>query len=158
MAPPRWIADEMLGRLARYLRLAGCDTLYLRGLSDEEIIARARTEGRVVLTRDRALARRAPRALLIDSPHLAEQWGAVRRAWPELSGELRFDRCTLCNGRLGPYRLGAAPSRENGLPRDRVERGLAVYACAECGHLYWEGSHTAKIRSQFAAWAAEDGR
>ncbi|MGP8077630.1 MAG: DUF5615 family PIN-like protein [Thermoplasmata archaeon] len=158
MAPPRYLADEMLGRLARYLRFVGCDTLYLRGLSDDEILARARGEDRVVLTRDRDLARRAPRGFLIGSPHLREQWSAVRAEWPDLATELRFERCSLCNGLLAPYRMGTDPAREEGLPRDRVERGLEVWGCDECGHLYWEGTHTARIRSQFALWSAEGTR
>jgi uncharacterized protein with PIN domain len=155
VAPPRWIVDEMLGRLARYLRFVGCDTLYLRGATDDEILARARTEGRVVLTRDRELARRAPAALRIESPYLRFQWAAVRAAWPDLPAELRFERCTVCNGTLAPYEVGTDPEREAGLPRERVAGGLDVWACAACGHLYWEGSHTARIRAQLAAWSRE---
>jgi uncharacterized protein len=150
---PRWIADEMLGRLARYLRFVGCDTLYVRGIADDEIIARARAQGRVVLTRDRELARRSPGALWIESVHVGEQWAAVRAAWPDLPTELRFDRCTLCNAMLLPYRIGTAPEKELGVPAERVADGLAIFACGACGHLYWEGSHTARIRAQLAAWS-----
>jgi uncharacterized protein len=146
----------MLGRLARYLRFAGCDTLYLPGVSDDEIVDRARSEDRVVLTRDRELARRASRSLWLASPHLREQWIAVRSAWPEVPAEVRFDRCTLCNGPLAPYRLGTHPEREGGLPRDRADHGLEIFGCTACGHLYWEGTHTAKVRAQLAAWAAEE--
>lgn len=52
----RFIADVMLGRLARWLRLMGYDVLY-GDFEDDDIIASAK--GRTVLTRDRGLARKA---------------------------------------------------------------------------------------------------
>jgi uncharacterized protein len=157
VSSPRWIVDEMLGRLARYLRFVGCDTVYLRRVRDDAILTRARLEDRVVLTRDRALARCAPRSLWIPSPHIREQWLAVRSAWPETPSALRFDRCTLCNGLLAPYRPGTAPDREGDLPRPRLASGLSVWSCGACGHLYWDGSHTAQLRARLARWANGEG-
>jgi len=145
----------MLGRLARYLRFVGCDTVYARGWSDEEIESRARSEGRIVVTRDRALAARAQTALLLTSPHLADQWRSVRRAYPEVPNAPRFERCSECNGRL--ERVLATPEvpRTPGIPWDRIDRGLALYRCVECAHCYWEGSHVASIRERLASWARE---
>ncbi len=153
MTVPRWLADEMVGRLARYLRFVGCDTLYVRGLSDDKILAWAQREDRVLLTRDRRLAARAPRSLLLDSPEIGAQWRSVRRAYPDLPNDVRFERCTECNGELELYRPGPEAPREGPVPWDRVDRGLLLYRCRACGHLYWEGSHTASIRSRLAAWA-----
>ncbi|MFY9717765.1 MAG: Mut7-C RNAse domain-containing protein [Thermoplasmata archaeon] len=155
MTVPPWLADEMLGRLARYLRFVGCDTLYVQGLGDDALLARATADDRVILTRDRALARRAARSLWIASPQLAEQWRSVRRAWPTLPDRLRFERCSLCNGRLLPYRIGTTPDRENGVPTDRAAGGMALWSCDACGHLYWEGTHTTRIQERLARWAAE---
>src|SRR5262245_58046319 len=61
-APPssaesRFFADAMLGRLARWLRMAGYDTRYDPRVSDAELVRSAVEEGRTILTRDRALAR-----------------------------------------------------------------------------------------------------
>ncbi|MFI5413305.1 MAG: Mut7-C RNAse domain-containing protein, partial [Candidatus Lutacidiplasmatales archaeon] len=98
MAELTWLADEMVGRLARYLRFVGCDTYYARGLSDDEILQQAKNEHRVIVTRDRRLSARAERALLLESPHLADQWRAVRSAFPELPLTVEFVRCTECNG------------------------------------------------------------
>ncbi len=148
----------MVGRLARYLRFVGEDVEYVRGLTDDEVIARASVENRQILTRDRALARQAPRAFLLRSSDLAAQWKQVRTAWPEVGAVVRFDRCTECNGRLGPYRRGSSPDRETGLPSADRAPSLALYACSACGHVYWEGSHTARIRAQLAAWAGEEAR
>lgn len=148
----------MLGRLARYLRFVGCDVVRVHGLTDHEILERAEREGRRILTRDRQLATRSPRAVLVRSPWLDEQWREVRRAWPDLPDVVRFDRCSACNGVLGPYRVGTEPAREVGLPRDLLARGVEVFGCLSCGHLYWEGSHTARIRARIARWRTEAPR
>jgi len=145
----------MVGRLARYLRFVGCDTVYARGLTDDEILRQAREEGRVIVTRDRQLAARAERAVLLESPHLADQWHAVRAAFPELPTEVRFERCTECNGQLERSPEGRPESTTEGVPWDRVRAGLPLYRCVQCGHFYWEGSHTVDIRARIARWAGD---
>jgi uncharacterized protein len=155
VSPTRWLADEMVGRLARYLRVAGCDTVYARGLGDAEILEIARREDRVVVTRDRALAARVPRSVLLTSPHIADQWKALRAAHPEVPSEVSFVRCTECNGRLESYAPGSDATPSPGIPWDRVARGLPLFRCVECGHVYWEGTHTANLRAQLARWAEE---
>jgi len=143
----------MVGRLARYLRFVGCDTEYARGLSDDQVLEKAKAEDRVILTRDRGLALRSSRAFLLGSTEISEQFRAVRRKWPSVPTEPRFERCTECNGSLAPYRRGTDPSREEGLPMGPDAEQRPVYACAACGHLYWEGSHTATIRKRLDAWS-----
>jgi uncharacterized protein len=145
----------MVGSLARYLRLMGCDTTYARGWSDEEILRRARGEDRVLLTRDRELARRAAKAVLLTSPRLEDQVRAAWAAFPDLPADVRFERCTLCNGTLAHFEASSDAPREEGIPWDRVAAGLPLYRCGECGHVYWEGSHTADVRRRLRAWAAE---
>ena len=155
---PAWLVDEMLGRLARYLRFVGCDTAYVRGASDDELLELAGREHRVLLTRDRLLSRRCPSGFLLESPVLAEQWRAVRAAWPALPTEVSFLRCTLCNGPLRERAVDVALSADPGLPPPVRSGSAALFACRDCGHLYWEGSHTAKIRERIAAWEREELR
>ena len=157
MSPPRLIADEMVGSLARYLRMMGCDTRYARGWSDEEILDHANAEGRVLLTRDRQLARRAAKAVLLTSSRLEDQ---VRMTWAALPGvpsEVRFDRCTVCNGLLARYEPAVDAPRQEGVPWDRVAKGLPLFRCNDCGHLYWEGSHTANVRRRLDEWSRGRG-
>ena len=137
----------MLGRLARYLRVLGHDTLYVRGVDDDELRRRAAEGNRRLLTRDRRLADRTPGAVLLTSPEIGEQLRQLRRAAPEGPWEPSFDRCTLCNGSLR-----TAPAESAGLSRTPP----VVYACAECGHRYWAGSHTAHLRAQLARWFATE--
>jgi uncharacterized protein len=150
---PPLLADEMLGRLARYLRMLGCDTAYARGWSDDEIAKRAPEDGRRLLTRDRALARRVPGSVLLSHADLEGQLREVLRAIPDVSRELRFERCTLCNGNLAP--VGPAPptSGSGGRPPD----GRTIYRCGACGHEYWDGSHTAAVRRRLEEWGVTPG-
>ncbi|HKS59608.1 MAG TPA: Mut7-C RNAse domain-containing protein [Thermoplasmata archaeon] len=157
MEAPRWLADEMLGRLARYLRVLGHDTAYARGVPDAEIAFRAREEHRRLITRDRDLASRVPGSLLLSSVTLADQLRQVMAERPGLSGDPTFDRCTLCNGPLAgdaAVAKGRFPPGEDG-PGTETAR----WRCRDCGHVYWEGSHTARMRQSLRQWLApESGR
>jgi len=145
----------MLGRLARYLRFVGEDAAWVRDLQDNQIVRWATDEERFLLTRDRALARRVASSLWIATPDVEEQWRALRRRFPELPTEVRFVRCSLCNGSLAPYSPPADRPLPKGIPRERVGQGLLLFKCAACGHVYWEGSHTADIRERIRKWSRE---
>ncbi len=151
--PPRLLADEMVGSLARWLRMMGCDTAYARGWSDDDLLRRARLDGRIVLTRDRELAQRADRVLLLESPRLEDQVRAVWLAFADVPREVRFERCALCNGVLAPYSAPSSRAADDGIPWDRVARGLPLFRCPECGQVYWEGSHSEEIRRRLRRWA-----
>jgi uncharacterized protein len=153
MEEPRWLVDEMLGRLSRYLRFLGYDAEYVRGVSDDRIVARAREEGRRLITRDRTLSGRLPEAVLLSRTDIAGQMRELRAAYPELRFEVRFDRCSLCNGRLvaGAKVPSEGPVVER-LPPEVRQGRTPLYACQTCGHLYWEGSHTRNVRRRLAEW------
>jgi uncharacterized protein len=152
MAAPRLLADEMLGRLARYLRMLGCDTVYVRGWSDDEIVRVARADGRTLLTRDRLLASRLEAAVRIRSVDLPGQFREVAAALPALPRAVSFERCTLCNGELRPAAEVPAPGQTRERPPAIEPAGVPVFACIECGHRFWEGSHTAAVRRHVAEW------
>ena len=52
---PRFLVDNMMGRLVRWLRVVGCDTEFLADRNHDELMKRAADEGRIVLTRDRTV-------------------------------------------------------------------------------------------------------
>lgn len=152
---PRWLADEMVGRLARYLRIVGHDTEYARGLTDDEILRKARDEHRRLLTRDRTLAARFPDALLLPGSGIEEQLRAVRDAIRPMEMKPRFDRCTLCNGPLRPQEVRKEGSAPDGVPPAVVRRGSALWRCTKCGHWFWEGSHTESVRRNLSLWLSD---
>jgi uncharacterized protein with PIN domain len=134
--------------------MMGCDTSYARGWTDDEIVRTAQREERVVLTRDRQLSTRVRGAVLLTSSRLEDQ---VRASWAALPGvptEVRFERCTLCNGLLEALPAPGPAERSEGVPWDRVDAGLELYRCRDCSHIYWDGSHTDAVRRRLHAWAA----
>jgi uncharacterized protein len=157
MDEPRWLVDEMLGRLTRYLRFLGYDTEYVRGLTDDQIVDRARVEQRRVVTRDRLLSGRIPGSVLLTRTDIAGQMRELKAAFPELRHDVRFDRCSVCNGGLALVRtIPARVADSSELPANVREGQVPLYECAECGHFYWEGSHTASVRARMSRWSASE--
>ena len=128
----------MLGRLARWLRLLGFDTLYDAGWSDHQIAARARGEDRVVLTRDRELARRRGiRVLLLESQVLEEQLAQILETLG-ISLPGGASRCPRCNAQLSP---ASRQEASRCVPAFVLDRHEHFSYCAHCDKMYWQGSH-----------------
>ena len=151
--PLRLLADGMLGRLAKWLRLLGYDVAYDNAGTDLELARRARAEGRVLLTRDRELAaRRGLRTLLIRSQVLEEQVREVRNnlgppPHPALS------RCAVCNSVLEPISHDQAAQL---VPPHVLRTQPEFRHCPGCGRVYWPGSHLQAIRAQLDAFTPEE--
>jgi uncharacterized protein with PIN domain len=143
---PAFIADEMLGRLAKWMRLLGFDTLYagdlpgVGALSDHQIAALARAQGRIVLTRDRELVRRkGMQCLWIESQILEAQLVEVVAALGYPEGDVRPGaRCPRCNTALDE------------VPRHQARAHVPPYVwqtqrrfthCRACDQYYWRGTH-----------------
>lgn len=145
--PPTFIADAMLGRLARWLRLAGYDTLYDTRLSDRELADLARRTNRVLLTRDHELAgRRGVRSLLVLSDRTPDQLKQVS-ACHALHGLAGGPRCPRCNGTLEALAAADAPPSVPDYLRDGR---TSLRRCQRCGHVYWRGSHWVGIQRGWA--------
>jgi uncharacterized protein len=134
---PRLLVDAMLGRLARWLRLMGYDAAYWRDGSDEALIAAAKAEDRLIITRDHALAgRRGVRALLITAETLDEQ---LAEAQSTLGGDPKpFTRCSECNGAL--VDLPHAAARDL-VPPYVWQTQAQFRRCTDCDRIYWKGTH-----------------
>src|SRR5262245_53354031 len=138
-AGPRFIADVMVGRLARWLRIAGFDVLYSNSFEDDEIMAIARREGRIILTRDRGLEARVEpsEVILIQNDDYELQLRQVLERFPRQSIQL-FSRCPECNGEL------AAVDKETIF--DRIPPYVYLTQnefarCTQCDRVYWHGTH-----------------
>jgi uncharacterized protein with PIN domain len=139
---PRFILDVHLGTLARRLRLLGIDTAYRNDATDDELVAQAAAEQRVVLTQDRALLRR--RALT------AGAYVRGSRAEDQLADVVdRFDlplapwsRCLVCNGRLEPV---AKREVQHLLEQGTLRSYTQFCRCQRCGRPYWRGAHAQRL-------------
>jgi len=141
---PILLADAMLGRLAKWLRLLGYDTLYDPALSDHQIAARARAEGRILLTRDRELARRKGfRRLLIHSDLLEDQIREVVIALGAPPSEVE-PRCSQCNALLSEVSPDQVRPH---VPAHVLKTHRHFRYCTDCDKYYWAGSHWRNIQS-----------
>src|SRR5512139_3502248 len=96
----KFIADRMLGKLAKELRMLGYDTAYYRGEGAYPLIKLAREEDRVILTRNTKLIPKRPEDRIIrvtevkSFPQLRE---LIQKKIISLKGVNLFSRCLLCN-------------------------------------------------------------
>jgi uncharacterized protein len=148
---PKFAADRMLIRLARWLRLMGADVVCDSALSGAEILRRARENGRPLLTRDKRL-RTAPDALYIESHLFRDQIREVMGRYPFDPRRFAFTRCSSCNRLLKQ------------VPRDTVMRRVPpfIYAahenfavCEHCNRVHWDASHVEKARREIETLIAE---
>jgi uncharacterized protein with PIN domain len=153
--PPRLLVDAMLGKLARWLRHAGYDAEFWREGSDEELIAAARAQGRIVLTKDRALARRrGVSAVLVHAYAVDDQVAEARRALAMLGAAPQpYTRCAECNGALGELPHAQA---EGLVPPYVWHTQVRFHRCMRCGRVYWKGTHWPAVQRRLASNAPED--
>jgi uncharacterized protein len=147
----RFACDAMLGRLARWLRFAGFDAVFLPDTPDLQVAGRARAEGRWLLTRDRRLAALAgPRVVLLRSASVGDQVAELRRRLPLAADRARFlTRCSVCNGRLAAITGAEAADR---VPPYVAAHAARFFSCPGCGRVYWPGTHPGRIVRQLERW------
>jgi uncharacterized protein len=137
----KFIADRMLGKLAKELRMLGYDTVYYQGEDAYPLIKLAREEDRVILTRSTRFTAKRPEDRIVriteDKPSLQLK-ELIQRKTISLIEEPLFSRCLVCNTLL------------NEIPREEVEGKVPdfifyqqreFFRCPQCSRVYWQGSH-----------------
>ena len=141
---PKFILDVHLGKLARYLRMLGFDTLYENDYTDPEIVNIAKIEKRAVLTRDTELLKikAIEKGYLIKSKNHLEQLAEVILRF-DLASKIRpFSRCMVCNGVVVKVEKEAVIGKL--LPKTR-QYYEEFFQCNSCERVYWKGSHYIKM-------------
>ena len=136
----KFIADKMLGRLAKWLRILGYDTVYFRHVRDSELLRLSILEKRVLLTRDTLLIRRRgiKNFLFISYDQPFEQIKQVVRELNIPYPAEPFSRCIMCNDLLEPY------SKEDAcraVPEYVCKTQDVFGQCPTCNKIYWKGTH-----------------
>lgn len=145
-----FICDEQLGRLAKWLRLQGFDTLFECPIPDSKLIRLAQAEGRTLLTRDRDLSAKTlwEAVVLIEETNYAKQLKELRRKMRLPRGRL-FSRCLECNELTQP--LSKAEVR-NRVPEEVYRFYEKFCTCPRCKKVFWRGTHVrnseARLRRQ----------
>lgn len=145
---PRFLADGMLGKLATWLRILGCDVEYFGDLPDEELVERALRTGRTILTRDTLLVRRRKARdnhLFVAGDGWREQLRQVVAAFGIDPAAHLFTRCVRCNEPLVPIEKSRVAGR---VPPYVYETQEAFNACPSCGRLYWKATHRGEMERQ----------
>lgn len=146
----RFLCDEMLGRLARYLRAAGYDTvLAAGGLPDSVWVELAQSEARLLLTCDRLLGEACAAeglVLNLQQGNLDRQAETLRRRCQVDWLWRPFSRCLVDNTLLAH---AAGTALADGLP-DVDPATLRI--CPDCGRVYWAGSHYRRMQNRLRAW------
>jgi uncharacterized protein with PIN domain len=137
---PRFLADRMLGKLARWLRILGYDTAYLPQLSPEGILREGRRQKRLILTRDTRLLRRkdAPPFIFVQSDYFREQLCQVVDTLHLDPLRALFTRCAECNWILEEVAKAAVHER---VPEYVWQTQSEFRRCPECHRLYWGATH-----------------
>ena len=141
---PRFILDSHLGKLARYLRLLGFDTLYDRHVTDRQIVDEIKKSRRIVLTRDIGLLKNKTIVKgywvrevipLRQLREIVSQFALSKKKKP-------FHVCLACNGKI------IAVKKEKVIPylkSDTLKYFREFVMCANCKKIYWQGSHYDKL-------------
>jgi uncharacterized protein with PIN domain len=136
-----FIADRMLGKLAKELRMLGYDTIYYPGEDAYRLIKLAREERRVILTRNTKLLPKTTEDRIIriteHRPSLQIK-ELIQTGYISLSEKNFFSRCLLCNALLDDLSRGEA---EGKVPDFIFYQQKHFFRCPQCLRIYWQGSH-----------------
>jgi uncharacterized protein len=152
LAYPKFIADGMLGKIAKKLRIFGFDTEYLVNTDDNTIIKINFDKKRIILTKDRQLYDRSIRlnipCILIILENESENLIAIMKEcdinyiFPITN---KHTRCTLCNGVLETVTKSLSSSVLYNVPKKVLENVNSFYKCVSCQRIYWDGTHINEI-------------
>ena len=134
----KFVADVMLGKLARLMRLAGYDVEYDSKADDAAL--QKRSSRRVLLTKDRQLAESAKRVHFVRSVGAENQFVEIRRLFA-LPKSARA-RCSVCNLKI--HRVSKERIRHL-VPPYVIQTSRQFYLCPRCKRVYWAGTHLDRI-------------
>mgnify|MGYP006283627639 CR=1 FL=1 len=143
------LCDQMLGSLAKWLRIYGFDTYFAeRTVDDSELINIAKKEGRVLITRDKELVYNAKRenvkVIKIETTDLEEQKEQIITIIKPKSLNY-LSRCLLCNSLLEEISKNEV---KNKVPEKIFENNEEFLYCKKCNKIYWKGTHYENMLSK----------
>ena len=141
----------MVGKLARYMRMAGYDVMYINNASDDQIIKIARETDRIILTRDSLmLARREFKKGIIKYLYIKED--KLENQLDQIKSEVKISlkpnliRCIACNEKLIKVKK---EDIKNKVPPYVYKTQQNFLYCKNCDKYYWRGTHYQNIKNTF---------
>ncbi len=141
---PKFVVDNNVGQLARWLRMMGYDAVFFSGSDDSDMVAIAWAEGRVILTRDTQIMKRRLitsgrlRAILITSDEPERQIKQVKDA---LNLEPRFKPFSICLECNQPLVERSREQVKERVPPHVFKSKDQYMECPACHRIYWRGTH-----------------
>ncbi len=147
----KFVADSMLGKLAKWLRVLGYDTLY-QSFYRPGAIVQLLKEDRCLLSRHEGAARQHKNTVLLHAHRVGAQLDELRDKIKDVATDQSswFSRCLVCN-----TLLTEAPPEE---ARDNVPEYVfynnlsGIRSCPSCRRYYWPGSHRKRMVKQLEEW------
>jgi len=143
----KFITDGMLGKLTRWLRMLGHDVEYSRSDDDKKLMEKAKSEKRILLTRDFKLYQQAMTqgvdAVLVEASTGTKNLADLAKRFNfKLEIDVAVSRCPKCNKKIKPV--------SKDMVVDRVPKTTSTYynefwECLGCGQVYWQGAHWERI-------------
>jgi uncharacterized protein len=151
----KFIVDLNVGKLARWLRLMGYDTVFLPHLDDGDMVKMALTQQRVLLTRDTQIMQwnivssGRVKAILIEEDDPRKQLLQVAQRL-NLNYQFNpFSRCLECNALLETR----TPQEIEGQVPPYVFKTQSKYTqCPDCHRIYWRGTHWQAMNRVLQGW------
>jgi len=140
----KFIVDNNVGKLVKWLRIMGYDTLFFGGSSDSGMIAIALNEDRVILTRDTQIMKRRVvtsgqlKAILITSDEPERQ---MRQVIDTLNLNCQFRPFTLCLECNQPLVERSKEQVKDLVPPYVFQTQSQYVECPACHRIYWRGTH-----------------
>lgn len=148
----KFLCDQMLGTLAKWLRIFGFDTFYATDdLDDNELIEIAKKENRTLITRDKQLIYNSRRenikSIEVTEKNIDRQLNQILKE-AKINKDLFLSRCLLCNSLVRKINKN---NIKNKVPDKIFKNNENFWYCKKCDKIYWQGSHfknmTQKINS-----------
>ncbi|MBN1271866.1 MAG: Mut7-C RNAse domain-containing protein [Candidatus Aminicenantes bacterium] len=138
----KFAVDCMLGKLAKWLKILGFDTVFFSRIEDDELLELTVREGRILLTRDTGFmekaARRNAHTLFVESEEWPDQVRQVLSSFNLREKCRPYSRCIPCNASLKDLSREKA---RNLVSPFVFKKGKSFALCPICGRIFWKGTH-----------------
>ena len=140
----RFIVDHNVGKMAKWLRMMGYDTLFFNGRDDSSMVAIALAQGRIILTRDSGIVKRRLvtrgrlKAVLIEGDRIEAQ---MKQVIESLGLDIRFKPFSICLECNQPLEERSRQQVQDRVPPYVFKTQQQYMECPACGRIYWRGTH-----------------
>lgn len=142
----KFLVTKELGRLAKWLRILGYDTVYFKEENKSSLIIEALREERIILTRNKRFSPpRSVRFLWIENNSTKEQiLQVIKELNLSLDEDVMFSRCTICNEEISQVPKDKVKDR---IPEYVFKTQADFFSCLNCQRIYWQGTHWGNVTS-----------